>query len=280
MEGLFEKITAELRENGVEGPRLEARMIFGAVLGLDYAQISGRESVSAEQEKKILAFAEKRLNYMPLDKILGKKFFYKNEFFVDENVLSPRPDTEILVEQAIDIAQKNDAKTILDMGIGSGCILFSILSDCKDLQGVGIDISSKALEIAEKNMNNMLLGDRAKLYQKSWHDADMVEFFPEKFDMIVSNPPYIPVDDEEFLMPEVKNYDPKIALFAGKDGLDEYKKIAEVIPKMLKDNGFLLFEVGINQAEKVRNIFENAGFSHIETIKDLSGIDRCVIFKK
>ena len=280
MENLFEKISSKLRENGVESSRLETRMIFGAVLGLDYAQISGRENVSAEQAERILKFMQQRIDGKPLDKILGKKFFYKNEFIVDENVLSPRPDTEILVEAAINIIKKHNIKTVIDMGIGSGCVLLSVLDDCPDLWGVGIDISEKALAIAAENAKNFNFRDKIKLYQKSWNDTDFEIFFPYKFDMIVSNPPYIPLKYENNLMPEVKNYDPRIALFAGDDGLDEYKNIAKVAPRILQKDGYILLEIGINQADDVKKIFENVGFLHIDTLKDLAGIERCIIFKK
>ena len=181
MESLFEKISKILRENGVDSPRMEARMIFGNVLELDYTQVSGRENYSSAQEKKMFDFVQQRISGKPLDKILGIKFFYKNEFLVDENVLSPRPDTEILVEQAIEIAQKIEAKNILDMGTGSGCILLSILEECKNMCGIGIDISSKALEIARKNRENMGLTESAILLQKSWYDADFSDIFSAYF---------------------------------------------------------------------------------------------------
>lgn len=280
MKNLFEETTDFLRKNGVDSPRLEARMIFGAVLDLDYAQISGREIFSENQEKKIREYAKQRAKNKPLDKILGKKFFYKNEFMVDENVLSPRPDTEILVEKAIDLIKKHKLKRVLDMGTGSGCIICSIISDCGGICGVGIDISPQALKVAKKNGKRLNLQNLIKFEQKSWKDEDFKECFAEKFDIIVSNPPYIPLSDEETLMPEVKKYDPKIALFGGDDGLDEYKNIAKVVPYILQENGYLLLEVGINQAEQVKNIFNAAGFLFVEKAKDLAGIDRCLIFKK
>ena len=280
MNDLFEKTVLYLKKHNIENSRLETRMIFGFVSGVDYAQISGREEFSSEQEEKIKKIAEERANGKPMDKILGVKSFYKNDFIVDENVLSPRPDTEILVEKAIEIIKKYKLKNLLDMGIGSGCILFSIVEDCSEINGVGIDTSDKALRIAEKNRKKLGLQDRTGLAQKSWNDSDFTEFFSDKFDIIVSNPPYIPQKDEKTLMPEVINYDPAIALFGGNDGLDEYRNIAKKAPQILKDDGWLLLEVGITQAEDVRQIFEKERFLYIETVKDLAGIERCIIFKK
>lgn len=280
MNSLFEEITKLFRQNNIENPRLEARIIFGAVLGVDYAQICGKEDVSPNQKKKITDFAEQRIKGKPLDKIIGIKSFYKNDFFVDENVLSPRPETEILVEKAVEIIKKHSFKRILDMGTGSGCILLSILDDCPEVTGIGIDISAKALQTAKKNTEKLGLGSRVELKHKSWSDIDFSDSFSEKFDIIVSNPPYIPIEDEKKLMTEVRYYDPKQALFGGEDGLSEYRKIAKVLPNIIKNGGYFLLEAGINQAGQIKEIFEKEGFLHKENVRDLAGIERCIIFKK
>ena len=280
MKDLFEETISILRNNGINHPRLEARMIFGAVINKDYSTVSGCEDVDSEQELVIREYLNKRLSGWPLDKIFGKKSFYKYDFIVNENVLSPRPDTEILVEAAVKIAQEYDFKNVLDMGTGSGCILLSILAECKNMQGVGVDISSAAIEVAQKNASLLGVEKRALFVNKNWNDTDFFVKIGQKFDIIVTNPPYIALSEEKDLMPEVRNHDPKEALFAGKDGLEEYRNLAKILPEMMNKNAFLLTEIGINQGDSVENIFVKEGFSLEKAIFDLSGIERCLVFKK
>ncbi len=280
MNCFFNNICEILRKNRIESPRLEARILAGFVLNKEYSIISGFEELSADEQEKISLLAQKRIAGCPIDKIIGKKSFYKSDFFVDENVLSPRPDTEILVESAIEIAQKNDFSSVVDLGTGSGCILLSVLQDCPNLHGLGIDASQDALKTAEKNMKSLNLTDRATLLHLSWNNVDFAQKIGKKFDMIVSNPPYIPESDAASLAKEVINFDPKEALFAGSDGLKDYRAIAKVAPNILNDGGYILLEAGIHQAEEIEKIFETAGFVWQKTVNDLASIPRCVILKK
>ena len=249
----LEEIIRRLAENKIPSPRLEARMILD----------------SGKGAKEII---EKRINGWPLDKLLGQREFYKYSFFTDENVLSPRPDTEVLVEKAISLIQKKSV--ILDLGTGSGCILLSILKEYPDIKGIGIDKSIEALAIAEKNAKTLNI-QNVKFQCKDWF-TDKLE---GQFDIIVSNPPYIPSEDIKTLDREVREHDPLLALDGGIDGLESYRKIAEIASHLLKPNGYLLLEIGINQTKEVSEIFTKNNFTHAETLKDLAGIDRCLLFR-
>ncbi|MDD4557294.1 MAG: peptide chain release factor N(5)-glutamine methyltransferase [Alphaproteobacteria bacterium] len=277
MNNLQELITF-LKEAGLSAPRLEATLLVEFV-----GKGKSIEDFSTSETQNLKELLEKRcVKHMPLCKIVGQKGFYKYDFIVSENVLSPRADTEILVEKAIDYlnSKKLSKPKILELGLGSGCILFSILADVKCAVGVGLDISEKALAIASQNLNLLGLKKRAKLLQGSWFDEKCLEEEFETFDVIVSNPPYIPSADVLELDTEVKDYDPLIALDGGEDGLRDYRKIAEVSKKLLKPDGYIFLEIGINQAQDVIKIFENQLFKLVEVVKDLARIERCIILKK
>lgn len=213
-----------------------------------------------------------RQSGMPVDKIIGLRGFYKHDFIINEDVLSPRPDTECLVEAAIEFAKQSKAKNILDLGLGSGCILLSILKDVPQLYGTGVDISKKALEVAQQNITALDLSDRTNLICGSWFDLNL----SEKFDIITSNPPYIKTSEIETLEVEVKNHDPLLALDGGENGLRDYIQIAKIAANLLSENGRIFLEVGYNQAQDVIEIFKD--YKHIQTIKDLGGMQRCVVF--
>ncbi len=276
---LFEDVVRRLAEGQIPSPRLEARLLIANTLGVDTNELNPFVvKLDDAQTEKLMQSLQDRLKHKPICKIVGKKAFYKYDFRVDCNVLSPRPDTEILVEAAIHLGQENKLTRVLDLGTGSGCILLSVLADLPNAKGVGIDISDKALEIAQTNAEMLGVVSRVELMRASWFDDNLS--LGDKFDLIVSNPPYIKSEDINKLEPEVKDYDPMLALDGGADGYRDYKKLAERIPSWLKDGGYVLLEVGINQAEDVAQIFQEKGLSLCEIAKDLSGINRCVILKK
>ncbi len=275
----FDDIVARLSAENISSPRLEARMMLAYILGCDASQIQPSHiKLTAEQDNSLNDMLEQRLEHKPLCKILGAKSFYKYDFIVSEDVLSPRPDTEILVEAAIDLGKQFPLHKILDMGVGSGCILLSILGDLPNAIGTGIDISANALEITRKNAKRLGLSDRCRFFQSSWFNEKID--YGENFDLIVSNPPYIPTKDISGLEPEVKFYDPLTALDGGEDGLKDYRRIAAIAPKLLSDDGFLLLECGIGQSGEVIKIFMSTGLELVDVRKDLSGKDRCIILKK
>ena len=256
-------------------------MILAHILQKDISELYfSCPELSPKQEQEAMAIVQKRLLHWPLCKLLGEKGFYKYNFAVSEDVLSPRPDTEILVEAAIKCAKEVSAQRILDLGTGSGCIVLSVLADVDSLQGVAVDVSAKALQIAEKNAQNLGLRKRVRFVNKSWFDADFVSVLGQDFDIIVSNPPYIPSKDIAGLDSEVKEHDPLLALDGGADGLVHYRKIAKTAFAMLKAGGFIFLEGGIDQEKQIADIFEQAGFSLQHILKDYGGINRCIILKK
>ena len=267
---LRDKIIDALIKAKIPSPRLEADIIIKYAAPM-YPQITIGE------EKRAIDFLKRRVNHEPLDKIIGQKEFYKFIFEVNRDVLSPRPDTEILVENALELLPADEPCRILDLGTGSGCILLSLLKERPKAKGAGVDISKKALEVAKKNAQNLGIQNQVSFINKSWSDKGFVS---DKFDMIVTNPPYIPSAEIQTLEEEVKHYDPLTALDGGQDGLQCYRDIAMIAPDLLQDKGYILLEVGYNQAEAVADILMTQRMKLIKIVKDLSGINRCIILQK
>lgn len=274
---IYEKTIRQLSKAGIVSPRLEARILIADVLHVCPDYITDIVSLMPKELQKLEGFIQRRCKGEPLDKVLGKKEFYKNTFIVSKWVLSPRPETEVLVEEAIQLIKEQKIKTVADLGTGSGCILLSLLKECQNVKGVGVDKSKRALNVARKNAVLLEVTDRCRFVHKSWFDLN---FEIGSFDMIVSNPPYIQTNDIDMLDVSVKEYDPVLALDGGEDGFQSYLRIAELSQKMLNDNGYLLLEAGFGQADHICYIFEDAGLKHIKTIKDLAGISRCLVFQK
>lgn len=278
---LINEKLAFLREKGVSSSRLELKILLAFVLKKTTDELYlYKLPLSDAQIKEFDRLVALRAEHYPVDKIVGRKGFYKYEFEVSKDVLSPRADTEIMVEKAINMIRENNFNSILEFGVGSGCIILSLLADTKNTIGVGIDISSKALQIAENNARLLDVKERINLLQASWFDDNILEKIGQDFDIIISNPPYIPSDEINALELEVKNFDPLTALDGGKDGLRDYRRICLLANKILKKGGILLFEVGEGEAERVKEIGEVNGLSYQETLRDLNDIKRCIIFKK
>lgn len=216
-----------------------------------------------------------RLTGKPISKIFGKKCFWNYCFFVDENVLDPRPDSEIMIEEILKDYEnfKNEKLQVLDLGTGSGCLIATILKLFENFCGTAIDISDKALNIAEKNSKNLGINNRLRLIKSNWNDS--VE---EKFDIIISNPPYIETNYIERLDIDVKNFDPILALDGGDDGLNPYRHLAKNLKKNCKHNTKIYLEIGINQKKPIIDLFETNNFKFIKSIKDYSNIDRILVF--
>lgn len=281
MNDFLTDITRRLSVEGIDSPRLEARLMLAHILNCPVENLSSAEIVlSSSLRQKLDSLIEKRLAHSPLDKLLGEKGFYKYDFIVNENVLSPRPDTEILVEAAIKAAGKIDSPRILDLGTGSGCIILSVLGDVNTAQGVAVDVSQKALDVAAANAERLGLSKRLKLIRASWFDEDLAAKIEPPFDIIVSNPPYIPSAEIAELDAEVKDHDPLSALDGGEDGMLHYRKIAEAAYNFLRPGGLILLEGGLNQDKEIADIFTAAGFMCQNILKDFGGINRCVILKK
>lgn len=275
----FDKIVHQLSLAEIESPRLEARLLLAAATNRLPEEIFSDIVLSSAEQQKLQQMLNERLQHKPLDKILGHREFYKSDFAVNESVLSPRPDTEILVEETLRLLPNENAN-ILDLGTGSGCIIESILLEKPQTSGIAVDISAESLKIARQNAEKLGLSERLKLLQADWFDTDFVRKINQKFEIIVSNPPYIPSAEITTLAPEVKNYDPLLALDGGADGFVCYRRIAEIAPELLNTSGYILLEAGIGQAEKIAEIFEQNGLKHVATAADLNGVARCVILQK
>lgn len=230
---------------------------------------------SGEEAALFRSFIERYKNHEPVSKIINRKSFWNHDFYVDNSVLDPRPETELIVEFILKRFAANSYLEFLDIGTGSGCILLSILSELKNSHGIGIDVSADAIRIANKN-KSLLKIQNVDFSQQNWNELSGENFF----DVIVSNPPYIKTADIEFLDENVKNFDPLISLDGGEDGLDAYRDIAKISANVLKADGLILLEVGYDQAESVAHILQHQNFQLLEIMRDLNGIERTLVAKK
>ena len=214
---------------------------------------------------------QERAKSKPIAQILKKKDFWKYEFIVNNNVLIPRPDTEILIEQALKLVKNKNRLQILDIGIGSGCILMSILKEKKNFIGAGIDISHKSLQISKVNGHKLRLNNRLRLFK-----SNIDNFNTGKYDLIVSNPPYIKKSNLKCLEKDI-GFEPKQALDGGLDGLSEIRKVINKSSELIKRSGHFIIEIGFDQKNKVKKLLRDKGFYIKKTVKDLSNHDRCIV---
>ena len=260
---------SQLAEAGIEDASVDAWYLLEFVTGYDRMMyfLKVLEPLTKEQEEQYREYISVRKSHIPLQHITGVQEFMGFEFCVNEHVLVPRQDTEVLVESVLEVLKPG--MSVVDMCTGSGCILISLLKMRQGLSGTGADISEEALKVAAKNCEK--LGVDANLIQ-----SNLFENVSGKYDVIVSNPPYIRTAVIEELEEEVKLHDPFIALDGKEDGLYFYRKIVESSTAFLKNGGKLYFEIGHDQGEDVKNLMENAGFSSVSVKKDLAGLDRVV----
>ena len=214
---------------------------------------------------------QERAKSKPIAQIIKKKDFWKYEFIVNNNVLIPRPDTEILIEQALKLVKNKNRLQILDIGIGSGCILMSILKEKKNFIGTGIDISNKSLQISKVNGQKLRINNRLRLFK-----SNIDNFNTGKYDLIVSNPPYIKKSNLKCLEKDI-GFEPKQALDGGLDGLSEIRKVINKSSELIKRSGHFIIEIGFDQKNKVKQILRDKGFYIKKTVKDLSNHDRCIV---
>jgi len=277
IEELLKEAKKQLLKNEVEDASLIARVLLQLALKMDRNEIISKqtEEVNKEKEKQYKKTIEKIIEGIPLQYITNTQEFMKLKFYVDENVLIPQPDTEILVEEVLKIAKKENKEKILDICAGSGCIGISLAYYLENAKVTMSDISKNAIDIAKKNSKNNKVVERT-----SFIKSDLFENIKEKFDIIVSNPPYIETNIIKTLSKQVQN-EPTVALDGGEDGLLFYKKIIEKAPYFLNNNGYLCMEIGYDQKEKVIELVkkENA-FLKIEAKQDLAGNDRIIICQK
>lgn len=267
------QVRAQLKDRGIETYSLDARLLMMAAMDFDQMRLvtHDRDEVTQAAEKRLGELVSQRLDFKPMQYILGRCEFMGLDFAVNENTLIPRPDTEILVEQAIDVIQKNGCKAVLDLCTGSGAIAVSIAKYCPQVRVTGTDISPMALEAARQNAEQN--GVCVEFLQ-----SNIFEAVKGRFDIIVSNPPYIEASVVDTLDRQVRDYEPRLALDGGEDGLYFYKAIISQAKEYLKDcRGALLFEIGYNQAEAVKRLFEEHNYKNIAIKNDLSGLNRVAI---
>lgn len=261
-----------LSKAGVDNPALDARLLIAHTLGCDRAQLvaDANRTLSNDEVAKIDALIERRSQREPVSRIVGEREFWGLPFSLNEATLDPRADSETIIEVALKLMPSPPAR-ILDIGTGTGCLLLALLHEYKNATGVGVDISPRAVEMAAQNAEQLNLAGKAKFIVN-----DGLNGVNEKFDLIVSNPPYIETSVIPSLMPEVKDFDPVAALDGGKTGLDFYQRLIPQLAQHLNAQGLAVFEVGQGQADSVCEIFKSAGLTNVAKHKDLSGIERCV----
>ena len=277
--------TTKLEAAGMENPRMEARLLMGFVIG------GGPEKVLAERDRQMteaeidrfVQCLNRRCGHEPMAYITGTREFYSLSFIVSTATLIPRPDSETVIDGAIEhmaANEKTEKIRILDLGTGSGCLLLSLLSEISASSGSGIDASKDALEIAGQNATQLGLDGRANFLNIDWREANWTKKLDGKFDLVVSNPPYITDDEMENLDPTVRDFEPLAALGGGKDGLDSYKILINQLDDILNDGGLVAFETGHSQARLVADLLVQKGLQVVEIKEDLSGIARAVLARK
>ena len=265
---------ARLKEGRIDSPAIDARLLLEAAAGASRTDIltDPYRAVADDQRQAYETMIERRLRREPVSRILGKKGFWKIMLNVTPDVLSPRPDTETLLDVALLAFAPHEAFSVIDLGTGSGAILLALLSERTAATGVGSDISSEALAVARENAANLDLNGRATFLRTEWAAG----FGDHSFDLVVSNPPYIPTDHIAGLDPEVRDHDPHLALDGGPDGLQAYRDLAPEVMRILKPGGTFAVEIGWDQGPQVKALFEAAGFADVKVVKDLADRDRVV----
>jgi release factor glutamine methyltransferase len=271
---LAAEIAARLAAAGIEGARSEAWLLLSAVTGRERAALmTGADTLSAAQEARLDALVRRRVAREPVAYLLGEKEFWSLRFEVDPAVLIPRPETETMVEAVLArLPDRKRALRLLDLGVGSGCLLLALLSELPRATGLGVDDSAAALAIARRNAEQLGLAARADFRPGRWGEG-----LAGRFDVVVSNPPYVAESDWHGLQPEIRDFEPKTALVAGPDGLAAYRALAPECVRLLAPGGLCALEIGFGQGDAVAALLAAQGLTMIERARDLAGIERCVL---
>tara|TARA_B100000579_G_C22782346_1_gene830018 strand:+ start:174 stop:1016 length:843 start_codon:yes stop_codon:yes gene_type:complete len=271
------KASELLKENGIISSKLDSEILISKVLGAERSNII--LNISKELTEKEISIYNKliqqRCKRKPIAYLTKKKEFWKYEFYVSKNVLIPRPDSELIVEKVLEFTKNKQSKNLLEIGVGSGCIILSILKEKNNFYGTGIDISKKSIQTCRINSDNLGVFNRLKLFK-----SDIDNFKYGKYDLIISNPPYIKKFDLKYLEKDVINYEPLSALNGGIDGLSEIRKVINNSTQLIKKKGILVLEIGFNQSEEVKKILYRKGFYINKVFKDLSKKNRCIVSTK
>lgn len=284
LNGLLKNGQKILEQSGIREAGLDAWLLLEYITGKSraYYFAHGDEGVTEETACRYQELIRKRAEHIPLQHLTHQAFFMGYEFYVNEDVLVPRQDTETLMEAALELLKGNKAPRILDMCTGSGCIITSLMLEVSEASGIGVDLSEKALEVAIRNARELGTADRTKFVKSDLFSA---EYFSKKdnaekvtgYDMLISNPPYIPSGEIEGLMEEVRLHDPRMALDGMEDGLYFYREITRQAMDHIRPGGWLLYEIGCEQGKDVKELLEKEGFIKTEIRQDLCGLDRVVL---
>ena len=266
-----------LKASNIPNPHLDSEILLSESINRDKKHIilNSKEILNSEQINNFNNFIERRKNGEPIAYLINKKEFWKDEFYVNKDVLIPRPDTELIVEQVLKTYSKKSQLQVLDIGTGSGCILLSIIKERHNFYGTGIDISKKSINISKINAKQLNLTNRVKFIHSSVDNFNI-----GKYDVIVSNPPYIELLNLRYLEKDVVNFEPKLALSGGFDGFSKIRKVIIKASSLIKKKGKFILEIGFNQKNKVNKLLKEEGFYINKTIKDYGNNDRCVISTK
>ena len=266
-----------LRSKYISNSQLDSEILLAKTINKDrnYILLNLDHSLNKRDLNNFYNLIEQRSSGNPIAYLTNKKFFWNSEFFITHDTLIPRPDTELVVENVLNLTKQKSKISILDIGVGSGCILLSILKERENFYGTGIDISKKCLKITQLNAINLKVSSRLKLYK-----SNVDKFNLGKYDLIVSNPPYIKTSKLKYLEKDVAEFEPKLALDGGLDGLSEIRKVIKKSSELIKKNGKFILEIGFDQKNKVISLLKKEGFYINSTHKDLANNDRCIVSTK
>jgi release factor glutamine methyltransferase len=274
IQSMLTDVRNAFRAAGLDTPELDARLLVEAAMGMTQTDLLTKadQEITRAQETALEAMTLRRLQREPVSRILGTRAFWKADFKISPATLDPRADSETLIEAVLNNVDKKSPLTILDMGTGTGCLLLSLLQELPQATGTGIDISAEAIKTAQQNAEALDLVSRSKFMTINWR-----EMTTTPFDIVISNPPYIALPEIAGLAPEVREYDPITALSGGADGLDCYRDIALLLPRLLKPEGMVFLEIGAMQAAAVKGIIGKTGLTVLQILTDLAGHDRCLV---
>ena len=266
-----------LKNNNIKSALLDSELLMSSVINKkrEFIILNLNEEISKKDFDNFQNKVTQRLKGKPIAYLTNKKVFWKYEFFVNENVLIPRPDTEIIVEHVLKIYKNKNKISFLDIGFGSGCIMLSIIKERKDFRATGVDISNHALKVCKINAFKLGVKNRVKLF-----NSDIDKFSLGKYDLIISNPPYIKNLDLKYLEKDVISFEPSLALDGGLDGISEIRKVIKKSSELIKSGGKLILEIAFNQKKEVKQLLRNNSFYINSVVKDLAKNDRCIISTK
>ena len=274
---LLNQASKTLKQLSNTSSKLDSEILLSKIIkkNRQYLILNSNEELKKENIKSFDYLVKRRKKGEPIAYLINKKEFWKQNFYINQNVLIPRPDTETLVEETLKLFNVNSKLNMLDIGTGSGCILLSILKERRNFFGTGIDISKKAINVARFNAKMHQLSNRVKFY-----NSDVDKFLIGKYDLVVSNPPYIKRQDLKYLEVDVKGFEPKLALDGGKDGFSKITKVISKTSTLLKRNGRFILEIGFGQKKRILSILKQNNFFINKVVKDYGKNDRCVISTK